>query len=77
MASAGKDTEGSQFYLTHSMQPHLDGGYTAFGWVISGEDVLDRILEGDRIEAARVRPRSSPASDADLRRQPDPGDPPG
>lgn len=65
MASSGKDTEGSQFYLTHSMQPHLDGGYTAFGWVVSGEDILDLILEGDRIEAARVRPRSPPSSDPD------------
>ena len=77
MASAGKDTEGSQFYLTHSMQPHLDGGYTAFGWVISGEDVMDRILEGDRIEAARVRPRSSPSSGAPAGSDHDPGDPPG
>jgi cyclophilin family peptidyl-prolyl cis-trans isomerase/HEAT repeat protein len=77
MASAGKDTEGSQFYLTHSMQPHLDGAYTAFGWVISGEDVLDRILEGDRIEAARVRPRASPGSDAASGSDPDPGDPSG
>ena len=49
MASAGKDTEGSQFYLTHASQPHLDGGYTAFGWVEEGGGVLDRIQQGDLI----------------------------
>ena len=49
MASAGKDTEGSQFYLTHSMQPNLDGGYAAFGWVEQGAEVLDRIQQGDQV----------------------------
>lgn len=58
MASAGKDTEGSQFFLTHSMQPHLDGGYTAFGWVVEGMDAVDRLLVGDRIERASVEPGS-------------------
>ncbi len=56
MASAGKDTEDSQFFLTHSMQPHLDGEYTAFGWVESGFGALDGILEGDRLVRARVTP---------------------
>ncbi len=55
MASSGRDTEGSQFFLMHSRQPHLDGGYTAFGWVESGGEVLDRIMEGDRLLRARVR----------------------
>lgn len=54
MASAGKDTEGSQFFFTHSMQPHLDGGYTAFGWIISGMDVADRLDVGNRILRATV-----------------------
>lgn len=54
MASAGKDTEGSQFFLTHSAQPHLDGAYTAFGWVESGIGAMDALLEGDRIRRARV-----------------------
>jgi cyclophilin family peptidyl-prolyl cis-trans isomerase len=49
MASAGKDTEGSQYYVTHSPQPHLEMGYTAFGWLESGGDVLDLIQQGDRI----------------------------
>ena len=54
MASAGKDTEGSQFFIMHSMAPHLDGGYTAFGWVDSGMDVVDRLYEEDRIISARM-----------------------
>ncbi|MEE8385285.1 MAG: peptidylprolyl isomerase [Dehalococcoidia bacterium] len=54
MASSGKDTEGSQYFITHSPQPHLDGAYTAFGWVVEGMDVLDRIYEEDRVVTARV-----------------------
>jgi cyclophilin family peptidyl-prolyl cis-trans isomerase/HEAT repeat protein len=49
MASAGKDTEGSQFFITHSPQPHLDGRYTIIGRVKNGMDVVDQILVGDRI----------------------------
>jgi peptidylprolyl isomerase len=59
MASSGKDTEGSQFFITHSMAPHLDGGYTAFGWVESGMDVVDVLYEEDRILRARVEPDRS------------------
>ncbi len=54
MASAGTDTEGSQFFVSHSMQPHLDGSYTAFGRVTDGMDVVDRLRAFDRIESARV-----------------------
>lgn len=54
MASAGKDTEGSQFFITHAMQPHLDGAYTTFGWVESGMDVVNRLGVGDRIVRATV-----------------------
>jgi cyclophilin family peptidyl-prolyl cis-trans isomerase/HEAT repeat protein len=49
MALSGPDTGGSQFFVTHSPQPHLDGGYTVFGRVVQGMDVVDRILQGDRI----------------------------
>jgi peptidylprolyl isomerase len=49
VASAGKDTEGSQFFITQSPQPHLDGRYTIFGKVLSGMDVVNRILVDDRI----------------------------
>ncbi|HYO45838.1 MAG TPA: peptidylprolyl isomerase [Gemmatimonadota bacterium] len=52
MASAGKDTEGSQYFVTHSMQPHLDGRYTAFGRVVNGMDVVDAILVGDKVVRA-------------------------
>lgn len=50
MALSGKDTGGSQFFITHSPQPHLDGGYTVFGQVTSGMEVVDRISRGDAIK---------------------------
>lgn len=55
IASAGKDTEGVQFFVTHSAQPHLDGRYTAFGRVVEGQDVVDRLLQGDAVRRARVQ----------------------
>ena len=63
MASAGKDTEGSQWFVTHSMQPHLDGRYTAFGVVTDGIETVDRILEGDRVVSARVVPAANGAAE--------------
>ena len=50
MALAGPDTGGSQFFLTLSPQPHLDGGYTAFGEVVSGMEVLEHIAPHDVME---------------------------
>lgn len=50
MALSGKDTGGSQFFITHSPQPHLDGGYTLFGQVTSGLEVVDKIVRGDVIK---------------------------
>ncbi|MGH7550346.1 MAG: peptidylprolyl isomerase [Gemmatimonadota bacterium] len=64
IASAGKDTEGSQYFITHSPQPHLDGRYTAFGHVVQGMEVVDRMLEGDRVERVSVQVRSEPAAAA-------------
>jgi cyclophilin family peptidyl-prolyl cis-trans isomerase len=49
MALSGPDTGGSQYFLAHSPQPHLDGHYTVFGHVIRGLDVLDVLVQGDRI----------------------------
>ena len=49
-----RDTGGSQFFITHSPQPHLDGKYTAFGHVVNGMDVVDRIKPGDVIQRIRV-----------------------
>jgi HEAT repeat protein/cyclophilin family peptidyl-prolyl cis-trans isomerase len=54
MALSWKDTGGSQFFITHSPQPHLDARYTAFGRVVSGMDVVDRIQQGDTIQRVRV-----------------------
>jgi peptidyl-prolyl cis-trans isomerase B (cyclophilin B) len=54
MALSGKDTGGSQFFITHSPQPHLDGGYTIFGRVVSGMDVVNRIARGDVIERIEI-----------------------
>ncbi|WP_094227904.1 peptidylprolyl isomerase [Methanolobus psychrotolerans] len=47
MAHAGKDTGGSQFFITHSPQPHLDGVHTVFGQVIEGMEVVNRIKAKD------------------------------
>jgi cyclophilin family peptidyl-prolyl cis-trans isomerase len=55
VATSGPETGGSQFYLCHAPQPHLDGGYTVFGQVIEGLDVLDRIVQGDRVFAIEIR----------------------
>ena len=54
MALDWADTGGSQFFITHSPQPHLDGRYTVFGQVVSGMDVVDRLSQWDTIERIRV-----------------------
>ena len=54
MALAWRDTGGSQFFITHSPQPHLDAKYTVFGHVVNGMEVVDRIQVGDTIERVRV-----------------------
>lgn len=53
MALSGPDTGGSQFFITLAPQPHLDGGYTAFGRVEAGFEVLDEIVQGDLILSIR------------------------
>ncbi|AMW06688.1 peptidylprolyl isomerase [Gemmatimonas phototrophica] len=54
LATAGPDTGGSQYYMCHSTQPHLDGGYTVFGRVVDGFDVMDRLVQGDMMLQVRV-----------------------
>lgn len=49
MASAGKDTEGTQWFITHSPTPHLEGRYTLFGDVVEGQAVIDYLEVGDKI----------------------------
>lgn len=49
LASAGHDTESCQFFITHVPTPHLDGRYTKFAEVVSGMDVVQRIVVGDRM----------------------------
>jgi cyclophilin family peptidyl-prolyl cis-trans isomerase len=49
VASAGKDTEGVQFFITHCPTPHLDGRYSIFARVVSGMDVVQQIQVGDRM----------------------------
>lgn len=55
MASAGKDTEGVQFFITHRPTPHLDGNYTIFAQVIDGQTVVDNLTVGSRIESIQLR----------------------
>lgn len=55
MPTSGKDTGGSQFFITMSRQPHLDGNYTLFGTVISGMEVVDATEVGDTIVKVVVR----------------------
>jgi len=54
MALSGRDTGGSQFFVTLSPQPHLDGGYTIFARVSGGLEVVDNLIEGDRIEGIEI-----------------------
>ncbi|MDH4063053.1 MAG: HEAT repeat domain-containing protein [Acidobacteriota bacterium] len=54
MALDWADTGGSQFFITHSPQPHLDGRYTVFGQVVSGMDVVDRLKQWDVISRVRI-----------------------
>jgi peptidyl-prolyl cis-trans isomerase B (cyclophilin B) len=54
MANAGPNTNGSQFFITLSAQPHLNGKHTVFGKVVKGQEVVDAIRQGDRMERVQV-----------------------
>ena len=54
MAHAGKDTGGSQFFICHAAQPHLDKVHTVFGQVTKGLDVVNAIKQGDEVKSIRI-----------------------
>jgi peptidyl-prolyl cis-trans isomerase B (cyclophilin B) len=64
MANAGPRTNGSQFFITHVATPHLNGKHTIFGVVKEGQDVVNAIQKGDKIESIEIKGDYSALFDA-------------
>lgn len=54
MANAGKGTNGSQFFITHVATPWLDDNHTVFGYVIEGQNVVDEVSQGDKLNSIEI-----------------------
>lgn len=65
MANAGPATNGSQFFITHKATPWLDGRHSVFGHVVEGQDVVNSIAQGDRIEKITIIRKGKEAKDFD------------
>lgn len=63
MANRGPATNGSQFFITHTATPWLNGAHTVFGRVVEGQNVVDAIRQGDAIQSVRIE-RVGPAAEA-------------